>query len=674
VDGDRLLVGLDAEQRRAVIDPGQPLCILAGAGSGKTRVLTRRIAHRSLEGSADPRFVLALTFTRKAATEMAARLGSLGLRDRPTVGTFHGIAWSQVRAWCRDRGRPVPTLLESKSALLRALPARTPLTVRELTTEIEWARARQVAPSDYPAEAHRQDRQVSASFDQVAALLSTYEQEKRRRGLIDFDDILTRCAGALEDDPTFGAAQRWRFRHLFVDEFQDVNALQHRLLRGWLGERPDLCVVGDPNQAIYRWNGADAGYLTHFAQDNPGATIVELTGSYRSTPQILHLAGVALGPLGSARVLARRAEGEVPTIRPYATDLDEANGIARQARLGHPPGARWDRQAVLVRTNEQMTLIQQALAHARIPCRLRGADPLLRQPVVRDALRLVAGDATRPLRAGLDDLQAMLIDLAVDVEGAPSEQADALGAVLRLGRDLLALEPQATAGELRGWLASAAGADGPGHHGDAIDVVTFHAAKGLEWPVVFVPGLEDGLVPVAHARTPEAEAEERRLLHVAITRAEDELHLSWAAQRTLRGREARRRPSPFLADLEAALVPLRARTRPVDPRPGLIRARSALSRASAGDDRLVVRQALEEWRAMAARRAGIAPAVVLSDRMLADVARARPADEAALATVRGVGPMTLDTWGPDLLAVVARHRPQPLDPVAEGPTRLRAVR
>lgn len=660
MDGNRLLAGLDAEQRRAVTDPGRPLCILAGAGSGKTRVLTRRIAHRSWEGSADPRHVLALTFTRKAAAEMGARLSTLGGRDRPTVGTFHAVAWAQVRTWWRDGRRGVPTLLDRKGRLLASLPGRGQLSPLELATEIEWARARLVSPDRYALAARQHDRRVSAPFEQVAALLSAYEAEKRSRGVVDFDDILATCAAALERDPAFAAAQRWRFRHLFVDEFQDVNPLQHRLLEAWRGGRDDLCVVGDPRQAIYRWNGADAGYLVDFAHHHPGATVVELTGNYRSTPQILHLAATALGGRHLARLVAHRPAGAVPSISAFESDRAEAQAIAAAVRVGHAPGTRWDRQAVLVRTNGQMPLLEEALVAGRIPFRLRGAEPLLARADVQDALRRVSSDRSRALRVALDDLDALIAEAGVD--GATPDRADALAALARLGRDLDALDPAAKAGDLRGWVATAVGADGPGLGGDAVDVVTFHAAKGLEWPIVHVAGLEDGFVPISHAKTLEAQGEERRLLHVALTRAEDELHLSWAQSRRLRERHVVRRPSPYMEDLVAARRDLRRAARPVDPRTGLLQARRALAASSTGTDHIALLQALRAWRSHVARAAAVSPQVVVSDRMLSDIAHRRPTDEAALGEVRGVGPLLVDAHGAGLLAVVRDHvgaRPAP---------------
>lgn len=657
VDGARLLAGLDAQQRRAVTDPSQPLCIHAGAGSGKTRVLTRRIAHRSCEGTADPRRVLALTFTRKAANEMISRLAALGLRDGPTVGTFHAVAWAQLRTHWTDRGRSVPGLLDRKARVLASLPSRGGLAPAELAAEIEWARARLVTPEGYPAAAHQADRRVGASLEEVGQAYAAFEAEKRRRGVVDFDDILSLCADALEGDAAFAGAQRWRFRHLFVDEFQDVNPLQHRLLEAWRGERADLCVVGDPRQAIYRWNGADASYLTRFTRHHPAATVVELTGNHRSTPQILHLANAVLGP-GASPLTAHRPSGAVPGVARYATDRDEATGIAAAARLARRPGTRWDRQAVLVRTNGQMPLIEEALLAARIPVRLRGADPLLQRNAVRDALRDLTNGADRPLRMALADLATMVAE--ADDDGA-TQTADDLSSLLRLAQDLDAHDPTAPTSALRRWIVQAVGADGPGRGGDAVDVVTFHAAKGLEWPLVHVAGLEDGYVPISHARTSEAEAEERRLLHVALTRAEDVLRLSWAQLRTLRDREVRRRPSPYLAVLDETVTMLATADRAVPPGDGLARARRALPGTGDHDAPRALLAALAQWRAQVARRAGVPPAVVLSDRMLADVARLAPHDEEGLAAVRGMGSITIDTHGDGLLETIKRHQPRGAD-------------
>ena len=274
-----LLEGLDTSQLAAVTSPGAPLCILAGAGSGKTRVLTRRIAWRIGQDDAHPGHVLALTFTRKAAGELSDRLRSLGVRDRVATGTFHAVAYAQLRRRWADRGVAEPAVLDRKVRLLARLGSRLEATgaqPADIAGEIEWAKARLLRPEDYEQAVADGGHRPPAPAHVMADVYRRYEEEKRRRGLVDFDDLLLQCALAMEEDPSFAAAQRWRFRHLFVDEFQDVNPVQHRLLMAWLGDRHDLCVVGDPNQAIYAWTGADATTLVRFREWCGGGRVVRL--------------------------------------------------------------------------------------------------------------------------------------------------------------------------------------------------------------------------------------------------------------------------------------------------------------------------------------------------------------------------------------------------------------
>ncbi|MCU1454755.1 MAG: ATP-dependent helicase, partial [Acidimicrobiales bacterium] len=587
-----LLDGLDDAQRRAVSTPANPLCILAGAGSGKTRVLTRRIAYRSLTGDADPRRVLALTFTRRAAAELSSRLRSFGLRDLPAAGTFHATAYAQLRdRWASGDGQP-RTLLESKGRILHRLLGRgTRGGPADLGAEIEWAKARLVAPADYPHEARRAGRSPKLGFERVAELYDRYELEKRKKGVVDFDDLLALCADAIENDPTFAAAQRWRFRHLFVDEYQDVNPLQERVLRAWLGDRTDLCVVGDPNQAIYAWNGADASYLLQFARRHPGAEVVELVDSYRSTPQILHVAAAVLaGDRGSPRPLrSHRSSGPVPEVVGYLTDGDEANGIARALRDHHGPGTPWSAQAVLVRTNAQTALIEAALRRARIPHRVRGATGFLDEEEVRDLLgafarlhepfstTLVDLDATvtrrRAALTGADpdapDAVAAALELA-DPESAAARRLAAVETMVRLGHEFLAVDTHAPTSAFPIWLKATMRNEEPERAGDAVSLVSFHAAKGLEWPVVHLAGLEQGYVPITHAREPDALDEERRLLYVAVTRAQRSLRGTWAQQRTFGGQVVDRKPSPYLRALAGATTRLAALDAPATAVPSSV--------------------------------------------------------------------------------------------------------
>ncbi|HEX6380386.1 MAG TPA: ATP-dependent helicase, partial [Acidimicrobiia bacterium] len=561
-DADKLLSDLNDRQREAVTTLTTPTAILAGAGSGKTRVLTRRIAWLAAEGVIEPRHVLAVTFTRKAAGELSDRLGSLGVRRAVTSGTFHGLALGQLRRRWRDRGEAVPALLERKSKILAPLLGGGPSVgaeAAEVAGEIEWAKARLVAPCGYEAAVTAAGRATPRPAGEIASLYDRYETEKSRRGVVDFDDLLWRLADALENDAEFAAVIRWRHRHFFVDEFQDVNPAQFRLIRLWLGDRRDLCVVGDDDQAVYGFTGADAGYLVHFARHFPGAGVVRLEENYRSTPQVLAAAHAVL-PGGSRQRKPLRPtlpDGPIPTVAAYASDRDEAESVARALQAAHQPGAPWSGSAVLYRTNAQSAPLEAALRAAGVPYRVRGAARFLDRPAVAAALeelRRAAGVAPGlPLNAHL----AGLLEWAEEAGGgdqATRDRREHVDALVRLGHDYIAAEEgDGTAAGFVAYLVTVLAEEDPTRT-DAVELLTFHKAKGLEWPTVFVTGLERGLVPIAYAETPAALAEERRLLYVALTRAEQELHLSWAQRRTLGGREMTRQASPYLTSIEAALA------------------------------------------------------------------------------------------------------------------------
>ena len=466
--------GLNERQRAAVESPGTPLCIRAGAGTGKTRVLTRRIAHQAHTGAIDPKHTLAITFTRKAADELRDRLDGLGLRGTVSAGTFHGTAFAQLRTRWAERGIRPPELVKDKRGLVARAARRTGMRLAkaELTdaiTEIEWAKAHRIKPDDYCEEAAGLRRWPALGHARIADLYQRYEAEKTKRRVVDFDDLLILALRDLIDDADYAEARQWSYRHLFIDEFQDVNKLQFELLRAWLGDRNDLCAVGDPNQAIYSWNGADSDYIARFTDWFPGAEVLDLVDNYRSTPQIL-AAGRAVLPAGAATLISHNLDGPRPTASTHVDDFDEAATIARSLRDAKGPETAWSSMAVLARTNAQTAKLATALDKAQIPCRVR-----------TDSHRTADG-------------------------------------------------------------AEVATPDGA----DAVDVATFHAAKGLEWPIVHLAGLEQGLVPISRAQTPAEIAEEQRLLYVAITRAERELHCHWAAERAFGDRIAARSPSPYL--------------------------------------------------------------------------------------------------------------------------------
>jgi len=664
VDGDRLLEGLDDAQRAAVVSEARPLCILAGAGAGKTRVLTRRIGHRVLTGAADPSHVLALTFTRKAASELGRRLGRLGVAQRIEAGTFHAVAYAQLRQRWADRGQRAPALLERKARLLapmlRPTSGKSRLQAMDVASEIEWAKARMVAPDRYEAEVASARRTPPAPPAQIAALYERYEQVRKQRGLVDFDDLLLQCAQAMEDDRAFADAQRWKFAHLFVDEFQDVNPAQYRLLRNWLGDRDDLCVVGDPNQAIYSWNGADPGLLANFTDTFPSAEVLRLDTNYRCTPQIVGVAAAVLPP-GAQRHRSAAENGPLPKITSFSDERAEARGIASALRRAHP-GQRWSEMAVLVRTNAQAVEIQRALQAARIPCRVRGGG-FLDQAEIKDALAdLRARRVTDPLSTWTRDLEDTI------TEAPPDRQAN-LESLLALATEFRVSETRAvdgTSATIDGfvsWLTATTRDDHADADADAVELCTFHRAKGLEWPFVVVAGMEEGLVPIARSvEIPAALEEEHRLVYVALTRSSHTLHCTWAEQRTFGTRSMRRSPSMLLTSIGAAIAALDGTGDPdwrlhlENSRRQLAAGRSSSRRpksASRPDDPLVAD--LRAWRLATARAANVPAYVVFHDTTLVAIAEVRPLTLDDLRTVPGLGPVKATRFGDAVLELVAKH-------------------
>jgi DNA helicase-2/ATP-dependent DNA helicase PcrA len=691
VDAEEALSGLNDAQRCAVTHPASTLVIEAGAGTGKTRVLTRRIAYRAAIASLDPRHAVAITFTRKAASELTRRLRALGLRDQVTVGTFHALAYAQLRTRWADRGLEAPRLLDRKVGFVARLlgdhPDASPF---EVANEIEWAKARLVGPSQYVNAARAEDRPAPLEPGVLAEVFARYETEKRRRRVVDYDDLLRMCCYDLNEDREFAAAQHWRHRHLFVDEFQDVNPLQFALLQAWLGARDDLCVVGDPNQAIYGWNGADAHYLADIDEYFPEAETVILDHNYRSSPQILAVAGAVLhGATNPAVLRPTRADGDTPSVVAYEDDRAEAAGIARAIRDAHRPGGRWGDQAVLVRTNAQGALIEEALRAAGIPFRVRGGRAITDEPVVKAALSQLQASST-PFLGAVDDLEAETpVDEAIeaanqnpadpapspgvpDAVDGPDRRRTLVDTLVRLAHDYAASDPTPTADGFEAWLRDGGAPPDERPGTDAVDLATFHAAKGLEWPVVHLAGLEQGFVPIAHATTPDALDEERRLLYVAITRAEHTLHLSWAKRRSFGSTTVDRAPSSYLAEAGAAIARLEGHPEPAVERAAFFahqRVRLQAVDGSAGrpardirpDDDLSPAErsiyvALQEWRATTARAADVSPHVVLPDRTLAAVARAQPRTIDELRTIPGIGPVKANRYGDALLRVLLGHR------------------
>ncbi len=663
----QILAGLNDEQRAAVTADARRLVIRAGAGSGKTRVLTRRIAYGAVTDRIDPRRVLALTFTRKAAGELNHRLRQLGLRESAAAGTFHAVALSQLRRRWEEAGESPPTLLDRKVGFVaRLVPGIRERTIPlDLVSEIEWAKARRIKPENYVQAAADHDRSMQLPSERVAEIFGQYEEVKAKRRLIDFDDILILCGRTLQQDPNAAAAFRWSFRHVFVDEFQDVNPLQFALLRVFLGEDPNVCVVGDARQAIYAWNGADSAYLDNFPDFFPGAVEVSLRHNYRSTPEILQAASAVLPQHDS--LVATLPSGPKPSLTNHTDDSAEARSIARSLRNAQSQRTRWRDMAVLVRTNAQVTLLADALTKAEVPVRARNDVKLIERPEVLDALDTMQPH-TRPLAAALDDLGQRLNEEAGDrdddtepddASSAPSERDLILQAFIRVGRDHLAVDPGSSISSFVEALKSGSN-EAAVAGGDRVEVTTFHQAKGLEWQVVHVAGMEQGLCPIGHAKTPEALAEEERLIYVAVTRAKRQLHLHWADERTFGDRVSKRSESPMLEPIRrvnAGKDPRSTRSRNAKSAAAL---RKNLTARDGGGPRLKqdesdpVFQALKKWRLSIAKANDVPAFVIFNDKTLHAIARERPHDQRSLLAVSGIGPSKAEQYGQDVLRLVAK--------------------
>lgn len=610
-----LLRGCDTAQQAAITSEAAPLLVVAGAGSGKTRVLTRRIGWQIANNRAIPGATLALTFTRKAASELRLRLGELGLPAPVTAGTFHGIALAQLRQRALDRDRPLPVLVESKARILGPIlpewrsrtTSRSPLDRRDLLSgianEIEWAKARLVSPENYLVEATKAGRTPVVDFEAVAEGYTRYEIERKRRRLFDFDDLLSTLSELIARDMDFAATQRWRFRHFFVDELQDANAAQLRLLEAWLGGRDDLFCVGDARQAIYGWNGADPSAMENFTVRYKGATVMELETNYRSTQQLVRFARAAL-PTAAGSAPAARAEGSVPTITSYANDTDESIGVAEQIRRIGRSRRRWKDTAVLARTNAQLLVIENALLAGGIPFRQGGGDQFLTRPAVRRALQVLHEGSDRrqngtqifrnwlnelELDPNFDDPSAVAFDPTEDVpvvaNNETAEDAADLDALTTMARDFADLDPVPTPDGFLSYVRHSLRTDPAPAASDAVELLTFHRAKGLEWPVVFVVGIEDGYIPISRAKTRSSLAEEQRLLYVALSRASDELFCSWARERQFGRRLVSREPSPYLVAIEQAQQELlrESQVNPADAKRAIARGRRLLHPESAPD-------------------------------------------------------------------------------------------
>jgi DNA helicase II / ATP-dependent DNA helicase PcrA len=671
---DDLLADLDPEQRQVAEALRGPVRVLAGAGTGKTRAITHRIAYGVAAGVYEPTEVLAVTFTTRAAGEMRTRLRQLGA-EGVQARTFHSAALRQLRYfWPHAYGRELPTLTESKLSLLAGAARRCRVApdqalLRDVASEIEWSKVSNVHPDDYARVAASRGRAVAGHDPEtVAQLFSAYEDGKRSQGRMDFEDVLLFTAGMLSDDERVAAQVRRQYKRFVVDEFQDVSPLQSALLDLWLGGRDELCVVGDPAQTIYSFAGARADYLRDFPAKFPGTTSIELVRNYRSTSEVVAAANQLLAGTPSQGVELRSQQGTGPAVdyHGHPDEVAEAAGIAERVAALAKAGTPYGQVAVLFRINAQSEAHEDALAERGIPYVVRGAARFFDRPEVKQAVTLLRG-AARSGEAG-DDLLGT-VRATLSGLGWSTEPPESRGQVRDRWESWQALFDQAAEfatgddADLGGFVddLDRRAAEQHAPVADGVTLTTFHAAKGLEWDAVLLAGLQDGTLPITYAETPAEQEEERRLLYVGMTRARHVLSLSWSRARNPGGRPSRV-PSPFLAGLipaEQRPAPPKTRRRAAHCRecgtPLSTPAQKKLGRCddcpASYDEELFER--LRVWRRTRAEEDGVPAYVVFTDATLQLIAEHKPGSEQALLKISGVGRSKLDRYGADLLDLVS---------------------
>ncbi|MFK4789921.1 ATP-dependent helicase [Microbacterium sp. ZW T5_56] len=545
------LDGLDEQQREAASVLRGPVCVLAGAGTGKTRVITHRIAHGVDTGAYSPSRVMAVTFTAKAAGEMRGRLRNLGISG-VAARTFHAAALAQLNFfWPQVTGEPAPSIIDNKVRMLAhaadglRLSLDTP-TLRDVASEIEWRKIAMRSIDQYALTGRTVGR---LSSSEVVALQHAYEKLKDERRQLDFEDVLLACAGMLEAEPRVTTAVREQYRHFTVDEFQDVSPLQNHLLGLWLGDRKDICVVGDASQTIFSFAGADAKYLLEFPRTYPEAVTVKLERSYRSDPSVIAVANDLMRGRPGALTLApqRPPESPTPVVTTYEDERDEAAGVARAIEKQIAKGADPQHIAVLYRAQIQSAALADALAARGIPTTVLGGKRFFDQSEVRQAVLALRAAAVAPGDRGfLPNVRTVLREIGLTDEPPPA--GGALRDAWEARAALLRLAEAAPEGTTIRQFAEQLLARTKDQHEPVLNTVTLstlHAAKGLEWDHVHIIGWAEGLLPIAYATSFEAVDEERRLAYVGVTRAARTLALSWA-----RGSgRITRKPSRFLQEI-----------------------------------------------------------------------------------------------------------------------------
>lgn len=686
---EQILLGLDSEQAAVARAVSGPVRVLAGAGTGKTRAITHRIAHSVLIGESDPERTLAVTFTNRAAGEMRHRLRTLGA-ERVQVRTFHAAALRQLRYfWPQLSPSIFPELIASKAPLVaRALSFckvdSDSALVRDISGDIEWCKSNMIDS----ALVHKAKREFAIDTATFAKVFDAYESIKKDRNQLDFEDILTLMGASIRSRSDIEAAVHKAYRWFTVDEFQDVSPLQKNLLDLWLGDRDDLCVVGDPSQTIYSFTGASAEYLSQFVEQFPHATRIELVRCYRCTPEITSLANAVIsGGRNAVTLRSQLDSGVPPKVTAYSDDNDEAAGVAQSIRALLDSGTSAAEIAVLYRINAQSAEYETAFADAHIPFVLRGTERFFDRPEVKTATMLLRGDAKNPDNAGeslVSRIEAVLSSMGWSFEpprgtGAVREKWESLLALMTMAQecpDSMSLGEFVQELDHRASVEHAPGAA-------AVTLASIHSAKGLEWPIVFLIGCSEGLLPLSHADTSDSIEEERRLAYVGVSRAGQQLNVSWAKSRTPGGK-ATRTLSRFIADLPPGVFD--------GSLAGIPRGSSKGSFIAGGSGRDAVRQrkgprpcrvcgkalvtagertlghchgcpveshealfdALREWRKERSVAKSVPAYIVFTDATLTAIAEQVPHDLESLAGIPGVGPAKLNEFGEEVLEIVRR--------------------
>jgi len=533
--GASILAALDNDQRAVALATRGPVCVIAGAGTGKTRAITHRIAYAAAIGTMDPQKVLALTFTAKAAGEMRARLRTLGV---PTVAarTIHSAALKQLLFfWPTVFGGRTPDLMTTKTGFLTEAINRAGLSdslratnrelMRDIASEIEWAKVSQVSPVNYVDQVGRRSQKPRVLPEQMVQIYTAYESIKKQELAIDFEDVLLLCAAMLEEEREVRERVQDQYRYFTIDEYQDISPIQQRLINAWLGTRQDICVVGDPAQTIYSFAGATPIFLNSFTQRFPEAEVIRLTTGYRSTPEITFAANALLraGTMGQ-ELVAFNGHGSKPMVTGYADETSEIRGVMAEITQLMSTGTAPQEIAILARTNAQLKGAEKAMLAANIPYQVRNTERFFERREIRDFLKQVRQASVIPAEGSgwIDELRSLAQPYLT------GEAIDGIAALLHLARELESDEnfsPKTLRGYLREVEDRVQQNNPPTM--PVVTLATLHAAKGLEWERVFLIGASDGQLPLANSFGDVALDEERRLFYVGITRAKADLHISY---------------------------------------------------------------------------------------------------------------------------------------------------